>query len=247
MVSSSESPFSRGLNSYPDPWCAVCSNALTDPSGVKDINHHFKNEANPQNEVIPALKRSIDFFCQADGTYRTPIVKPFRPDPPTWPSTQPYPEDWSSSNTGCLIAWPGLSTFSPALQGPIEPPTSKYRLKNQEKEEPYEKLGSAALLEGSVPYFGTRYGEYGREIDTNAVCRFFDKNRMGRQQYAKEDTRLIFSSVLVPPSTRQAAAPSRQPDSPPTVCAYPAPPQPVTPSAPRYETYSHELASRPLS
>ncbi|EMD66145.1 hypothetical protein COCSADRAFT_295358 [Bipolaris sorokiniana ND90Pr] len=244
MASSSEPSCSRGLNSYPDPWCAVYSNVATDPSGMKDINHHSKNEANPKNEVIPTPNRITEFFCQADGTCRMPTVKPLGPDPSIWPSTPPPPDQWSSSNTKCSIAWPDLSTFLPVPQGPIEPPTSKYRLKTREQEEPCEKLGSAVLLEGSIPYFGTGCGEYGRKIDTNAICRFFDKNRMRRQQCAKEDTPLIFSSVL-PPSTRQAAAPSRQPDSPLMVCAYPAPPQPVTPSASRYETYSHALASRP--
>ncbi|KAJ5061990.1 hypothetical protein J3E74DRAFT_289275 [Bipolaris maydis] len=244
MASSSEQSCSCGSGSYSDLWCAVYSNAATNPSGRKDINHHSKNKSNFKHEVIPAPQRITEFFCQADGTYRMPTVKPFGPDPTIWPSTPPHPENWSSSNTECSIAWPDLATFPPAPQGPIEPPTSKYRLKNEEEEEPFEKLGSAALLEGSIPYFGTGYGEYGRNIDTNTVCRFFDKNRMRRQQSAKGDAPLIFSSVL-PASTRQAAAPSRQPDSPRVVCAYPALPQPVTPSAPRYETYSHALATRP--
>ncbi|EUC49506.1 hypothetical protein COCMIDRAFT_84394 [Bipolaris oryzae ATCC 44560] len=245
MASLNELSCSRGLDNYPDPSCAVYPNAATNPSGVKVINHHSKNEAKPKNEVTPAFKRSMNFFCEADGTYRMPNVKPLWPDPLTWPPpTQQHPEKWSFSSTKCSTVWPDLSSSPPAPQGPIEPPTSKYRLRNQEKEEPYEKLGSAALLEGSIPYFGTGYREHGREIDTNAICRFFDKNRMRRRQSAKEDTPTIFSSVL-PPSTRQVAAPSRQPDPPLGVCAYPAPPQPVTPSAPRYETYSHALASRP--
>ncbi|KAG9191488.1 hypothetical protein G6011_10222 [Alternaria panax] len=80
----------------------------------------------------------------------------------------------------------------------------------------YAKLGSATLLKNSVPYFGTGHRQLGRDIDTNAACRFFTNHRIRRENMAKPkdiDIRNFFTVVNPQgPSTPQRAVKTKSVD-----------------------------------
>lgn len=106
--------------------------------------------------------------------------------PPARPLTSPPERAGSSAVRKRSPSWPDHSTLPPLPQDPIGPPSSqssprtRSRRRQQEDEEPYEKLGSAALLEGSVPDFGTGHMPWGRDINTKAVSHFFHAQRARR-------------------------------------------------------------------
>lgn len=90
---------------------------------------------------------------------------------------------------------PHPSPLSARLPDPIQPPANKSSpgphssaskaLPGKEEEETYEKLGSSALLEGSVPDFtptGHQWRDSCRGVDSEAVRRYFS-SRYRRRVY----------------------------------------------------------------
>ncbi|RMZ70841.1 hypothetical protein GMOD_00008486 [Pyrenophora seminiperda CCB06] len=89
-------------------------------------------------------------------------------------------------------------------QSPIKRPNDHDKIAQDTQEEKYEKLGSASLLDNTVPYFGSGHCGNVRDIDTNAVCRFFlQRARKRREKLARKKEAAIngyFTSVDGPGS-----------------------------------------------
>ena len=75
-----------------------------------------------------------------------------------------------------------------------------YRDPTSVQQNEYEKLGSAILLENSVPDFGSGHREFGRDVETNLVCHFFTNHRVRRENMTKtEDTNICNIFTVVNP------------------------------------------------
>jgi hypothetical protein len=120
------------------------------------------------------------------------------------------PSDPSSLN-GHYSFYLDSFSYNPRPPTPVTPKNRVFVYRDPKliQHEDYEKLGSKALLPGSVPDFGSGSHRFGRDIDTNAVSRFFTNHRIRRENMAKAkdtDTRNYFTVINPnsPPTPQRA-------------------------------------------
>jgi hypothetical protein len=209
----------RKQDQYRNPWRAPYPATETQPPSTANSLH-----PDPKNKPIVSTLRPTSASSasqEAAGRSTRPAVEPLPSSPSTWPfvvlfeagCSSPKPESQQLCGYSSLVVHhhchPPLPRHQ-AQQDPIAPPPptskSQLRAKNQKKEkgeekeeeeedEPYEKLGSAALLPGSVPDFSfttiSQETKASRNVDTEAVCRFFHRQRVRRKKREREMESLV--------------------------------------------------------
>lgn len=155
------------------PELAVTSPRRVDSAGHDTITNGMANSKPiPKQQhgtlVEPGMKPEVTLFSI---TSTTPLLEQQRAEQAQLPSKPPH---------SSALPSPPKPRIIPAIPKLLEVrPSPKPRKEDGKKgeEESYEKLGSSALLEGSVPDFsstGPNWRNSDRGVNTDAVCRFFN-------------------------------------------------------------------------
>ncbi|RAR11836.1 hypothetical protein DDE83_004304 [Stemphylium lycopersici] len=167
----------------------------TDPFHVHFSDLAIKPLSSDENVTYPMVvewKPISESSGRKLGRYYMSIMEPITSHEVSRPFT-PSPDNdcFKDTHSPSLPFHPSTTHLLP--WGLIQPPTLKSLLKTNtpsrravqsrpdQKEEDYEKLGSAALNEASVPDFIIPGRKLGRGIDTKTVCSYFNNRRRIRE------------------------------------------------------------------
>ncbi|KAF1830445.1 hypothetical protein BDW02DRAFT_650639 [Decorospora gaudefroyi] len=189
----------------------VAPTARYEPAGTPQLDGaHNEVEAELQQPAYHLFEANEGIHAGAcrDGVKVTEAVTSRLPPPSFTALSEPIPVMENAT--------PRSGTFNspyPPLRHRFSTPSTDRTLVNRDPQpnqtdKSYEKLGSKALLEGSIPEFESQRREFGRPIDTNVVCQFFHQHRARRSRLMatdKSEGHEPFLPTNPPTGSKQAA------------------------------------------